>query len=519
MAVLFACVFATVALQAADPSSYSNPVLAGDYPDPSVIRVGDEYWATATTSEWAPLFPLLHSQDLVHWEQVGNVFQTRPDWAVANFWAPEISEYRGTFYIYFVGRRKGGPLSISVATAPHPRGPWTDHGPLIGQPAGSIDADTAEDEHGDRYLIWKEDGNSRNQPTPIWAQKLSADGTRLVGEMTELIRNTAAWEKNLVEGPFVLRRQDYFYLFYSGNGCCGTGCNYALGVARSRKLLGPWEKNPANPILPANAAWRCPGHGSIVSTPGGRDFLLYHSYHAQTFTYVGRQGLLDEVKWGADAWPVINEGRGPSVTAPVPIPNQRSAARSGVIDEFDSSALKPHWQWPVNRQPQVKLAGGHLQLAPSSDHAQDQLGAALGVHTSTGNYVATTRLQTSQLPPGTQAGLSAFGDSANALGLSAGDGKLSVWRRRKNQHEIIMTTPLPAAAWLQLRVKAADGHKFHFSYSADGRTWQDVGSAVDVEGNYLPPWDRGVRVALVVGGAPNASANFDWLRLDNEPAK
>jgi len=84
-------------LAAAD--TYANPVLPGDFPDPSVIRVGDEYWATATTSEWGPLFPLLRSGDLVHWELTGHVFHTPPDWAVANFWAPEISEYRGKFYL------------------------------------------------------------------------------------------------------------------------------------------------------------------------------------------------------------------------------------------------------------------------------------------------------------------------------------------------------------------------------------------------------------------------------------
>ena len=81
---------------------------------------------------------------------------------------------------------------------------------------------------------------SRRQPTPIWAQKLSEDGTKLVGEMKELLRNDAPWEKQLVEGPFVLRRNGYFYMFYSGNGCCGAGCNYALGVARAKQLLG-WE--------------------------------------------------------------------------------------------------------------------------------------------------------------------------------------------------------------------------------------------------------------------------------------
>jgi beta-xylosidase len=528
LARVFVLITASLAAVTAPAANYANPVLAGDYPDPSVIRVGDEYWATATTSEWAPLFPLLRSQDLVHWEHVGNVFQKRPEWAVANFWAPEISEHGGKFYMYYVGRRRGGPLSIAVATAPHPRGPWTDHGPLIGQPAGSIDADTIVDERGQRYLVWKEDGNSRNQPTPIWAQKLSEDGTQLVGEMTELLRNTTAWEKNLVEGPFLKRRGEYFYMFYSGNGCCGTGCNYALGVARSRQLLGPWEKNPANPILPANSSWRCPGHGSIVSTGDGRDYLLYHAYEANSFVYVGRQGLLDEVKWGpstgsgqaADGWPTINAGQGPTVTAPLPVPHRRGPrAPAGLVDEFDSNVLKPHWQWPVNLEPQVQLRRGQLHLSSAPERGQELIGAVLALPTSAGDYTATTRVETGALQPGVYAGLSAFGDAANALGLSVGDGNLTLWRRQKNQQETKARVPLSGSRWLQLRLTATDGHKFHFSYSPNGRTWHEIGNAIDLKGDYLPPWDRGVRVAMVVGAATNAAATFDWLRLQNTRAR
>jgi len=119
--------------------TYENPVIAGDHPDPSVIRVGKEYWATATSSEWGPQFPLLHSSDLVNWEQVGSVFAHRPDWAAANFWAPEICEFRGRYHIYYVGRKKGGPLAVAVATADRPSGPYTDHGPMVAQDAGSID--------------------------------------------------------------------------------------------------------------------------------------------------------------------------------------------------------------------------------------------------------------------------------------------------------------------------------------------------------------------------------------------
>ncbi|MES2692594.1 MAG: family 43 glycosylhydrolase, partial [Verrucomicrobiota bacterium] len=83
---------------------FKNPVRAGDFPDPSVIRVGDDYWATATSSEWAPHFPILHSRDLVNWEVKGYVFAQMPKWAKANFWAPEIAENKGKYYIYYTAR-------------------------------------------------------------------------------------------------------------------------------------------------------------------------------------------------------------------------------------------------------------------------------------------------------------------------------------------------------------------------------------------------------------------------------
>jgi xylan 1,4-beta-xylosidase len=503
-------------------ATYSNPVLAGDYPDPAVIRVGDEYWATATTSEWAPLFPLLRSRDLINWEHVGNAFQQPPAWAVANFWAPEIAEHRGKYFLYYVGRKQGGPLHLAVATADQPQGPWTDHGPMIGQPAGSIDGDPVVDENGDLYLLWKEDGNSRKQPTPIWAQRLSEDGTKLVGEMKELIRNDAPWEANLVEGPFVHKRGDTFYLFYSGAGCCGAGCSYALGVARSKKLLGPWEKNPANPLMAGNDTWRCPGHGTIVSTPEGRDFLLYHAYDAKNFIYVGRQGLLDEVIWGPDGWPTINSGKGPSTSAAAPLSLAGTKFSHEFFDDFTNSTLKPVWQWPVNNPPVKKLGieqAGRLLLSSAPGRAGDLVGAVLGKATTAGDYVATTLLDAGSLRPGVQAGLSAFGDSANALGLSVGEGKVTLWRRQKGKHENLATTEVPATKQIYLRLTARQGHKFHFAVSGEGRDWRNIGPDIDLEGKYLPPWDRGIRVALLVGGIEGASASFDWLRIVPSPAQ
>src|SRR5688572_2079261 len=135
----------TLAVLTATPAfsaepQFSNPVLPGDYADPSVIRTGNEYWATATSSEWAPLFPLLRSTDLTSWELVGNAFEDLPEWAVGNFWAPEIWQHKGRYYMYYVARKRGGPLAIAVATADKPTGPWKDHGPLVAQEVGSIDA-------------------------------------------------------------------------------------------------------------------------------------------------------------------------------------------------------------------------------------------------------------------------------------------------------------------------------------------------------------------------------------------
>jgi beta-xylosidase len=509
-----------VASAPAKDLTYSNPVLAGDYPDPSVIRVGGEYWATATTSEWAPLFPLLRSRDLMNWEHVSNVFEKRPDWSAGNYWAPEISAHRGRYFIYYVGRKKNGPLSIAVATAPHPTGPWIDHGPFISQEAGSIDPVHVVDEKGDRYLVWKEDGNSRKLPTPLWIAPLSEDGTKLSGEMKEILRNDAPWEKHLIEGPFVIGRSGWFYLFYSADACCGSRCDYKTGVARARSLLGPWEKNPANPILAGNETWRCPGHGSIVTDERGRDYFLYHAYHAKTFTYVGRQGLLDEVKWGADHWPSINEGRGPSTNALAPAESRREltsgASLHTFVDEFTASKLRPEWQWPQQNEPVTSVSplnGGQLLLSPNPHYANDMIGGVLAVRTTTGSYTAATLLEARELTPGAKAGLSAFGDMANALGIVLDGDKVRIWRRQRNKTEFMATNAAPSIARIHFRMRVSDGHHFRFAFSDDGRNWKDIGRDIDLEGDYLPPWDRGLRVALTAGGIENSAAKFDWLRI------
>jgi xylan 1,4-beta-xylosidase len=521
--LLCLCVWATAAAQSS--STYTNPVMAGDYPDPSVIRVGQDYWAMATTGGWAPHFSIMHSRDLVNWRVVGAVFQKPPAWVKEDFWAPEIREDGGRYFVYYTARRNDGPkkrgtLCVAVATAAAPAGPYTDHGPLVCQISelknvGSIDAFFVRDEEGQPYLIWKADGNDAEPdvPTSIFAQRLSEDGTKLLGKRKEILRNTAAWEKHVTEGSFIIRRNGWFYHFYSGNACCGRGCDYALGVARSRKLLGPWEKNPANPILDENQMWQCPGHGSIVTTPGGRDYLLYHAYSKRPDAFsIGREALLDEVKWNENGWPTINEGRGPSGTAAVPVATVERSAQAEFFDGFTAPQLDASWQWPMfNEQTaRVEAASGYLVLAPddAEQKSVDKLtGAVLGQRASSGDYIATTLVDTRGLAAGANAGLAAYSWREEAVGIAVGGGRVFVWRREGKDEKMPATMPAPNASSIYLRMSVTNGEQFRFSFSANGRDWKDLGGSV--QGSHI----EGAHIALTAGGALAAGARFDWVKI------
>lgn len=497
--------------------SYENPVLPGDYPDPSVIRVGDEYWATATTSQWAPIFPLLRSTDLVNWRLSGSVFQTPPSWSAGSYWAPELWHDDNRFFVYYTARKRDGPLCVAVADAPTPDGPYTDHGPLVCQEVGSIDALPVRDGQGRRYLIWKEDGNSRKLPTPLWAQPLSDNGLELTGEKREILRNEAPWEAHLIEGPFIVRRGEWLYLFYSADACCGRQCNYKLGVARSKAVLGPWERHPENPILAGNEEWKCPGHGSIVEGPSGRMFLLYHAYHPTDFEHVGRQGLLDEVTWDdARGWPAINGGRGPSGRRGPAAPARGTAAV--VNDDFTGRVLDPAWQWPWDQAERPIVdpeRGGWLRLRTGGMPV-----AVAARPARAASYVAETVVDVRGVAPGARVGLAAFGNRDNLLAVTvdraeeAGGGlSVTVWRNQKGQRATLASHPVEEGGPVHLQVKATDRARFQFAVGSDGTQWKTLAPGAD--GGDLPPWDLAVRVALLVAGPPTASGAFGTFRLEH----
>ncbi|QHT69034.1 family 43 glycosylhydrolase [Rhodocytophaga rosea] len=494
--------------------SYTNPVLPGDYADPSITKVGDTYWATATSSEWAPLFPLLKSKDLVHWETVGHVFpEGMPNWTDAHFWAPEISYENGKVYIYYTANKKGGNLCVGVASATNPEGPYTDHGPLVCQEAGSIDGFPIRDENGQLYLIWKEDGNSVKKPTPLWGQRMNEERTKLTGEKFELFRNDATWEGNLVEGPSVIKRGDYFYMFYAGAGCCGRGCTYATGVARSKSITGPWEKYTKNPILVKNDTWQCPGHGTVFTDASGRYFFLYHAYNTESFVYAGRQGLLEEFTWNAEGWPVFSDN---SPDTQVNLTSAQPVDSLNVKEEFTSTTLAQSWQWPVGKQPEFTINTAQNGIISLKANTKD-IGSVLAQRTKTADYTATTTLDLSSVKAGTSAGLSVIGDPENALGISADNGKIMVWEVKGGKTRTVADSKVPSSPKLYFQVSANAGDKFVFSWSADGSTWNALNKDQPLDGSFLPPWDRALRVGMVAKGNPVNSVNFDSFQLTNTP--
>jgi hypothetical protein len=216
---------------------------------------------------------------------------------------------------------------------------------------------------------------------------------------------------------------------------------------------------------------------------------------------------LDEVKFGTNGWPTINNGKGPSVEATAPLEVAQHIQKA-FKDTFADATLNPGWGWPQNNEPIFRLGGpkGGLELSPRPAFATNLLGAILSQRTVSGNYVAATVVDLSDPKPENFVGIAVIGDAANAVGLAVGDGKLMLWRVQKGVHQRIVSVDAPKSEQLHLRVSATGGHVFQFATSENGLTWKDRGGPQG--GDQLPPWDRGIRVGLTVGGTRDAVGRF-----------
>jgi xylan 1,4-beta-xylosidase len=485
-------------------------VIPGDFADPSVIRVGDTFYAAGTSSEWAPYYPLYSSKDLVNWQPLGHVFERMPEWAAASYWAPELFHHNGTFYVYYTARRKTDNVSvIGVATTDDPRKGFTDRGIIVEWGKEAIDGFPFLDDDGRLYLAWKAYGLPDDKiPTALLASQMTPDGLALRGKEFQLLEGG-------YEGEAIVKREGWYYLFYSSRACCGRNCDYQLEVARARNLRGPWAPDERNPILRGGGEWRCPGHGTPVQASGGRWFYMYHAYHAKDFVHVGRQGLLDELLWSDSGWPYFKYGDVPSVQAPTPFTTEARLGFTDFADDFAETTRPSQWQWDFRNPPTITARDGTLSVSVSAtEPAGNPTGTFYGVAPAQGDYTATVKVDAVGTP---LKGLAAYGDAGNALGLGVTAGRLILWKVEKRQRQTLAERPLPVVGTVHLRMEVRDGRRYQFSWSPDGRSWTPVGHMGDgpseIDGDSLPPWDRAVRAGLFVMGEPGASGHFDNFRL------
>ena len=300
--------------------SFTNPVYDRDFPDPHVILVGDSYYAYSTNVHPSNI-PAITTTDLVHWESLGDVMPALPKWAMLNFshvWAPGVIQIEDTFVMYYVARNKEvDKQCIGVSVSDAPEGPFTDPNEKAficqGDLGGSIDAYPFRDDDGKLYLYWKNDGNCCGLEVALWVQELGPDGMTLVGEPVKLIVRDQPWERPLIENPAMVKHNDKYYLFYSGNWW--ESHQYAVGYAICETVVGPCEKPLSEPWFQFSPPVMGPGGESFFMDLKGNLWMAYHAWTGADVGYpAGQRSLRIDLVTFEDDKPVTN---GPTYTPQV----------------------------------------------------------------------------------------------------------------------------------------------------------------------------------------------------------
>lgn len=320
-----------------NPAAIANPVIDANFPDPAAIKAADGYYYVyATQGEVGGKMQNIQtarSRDLRTWERLSDALPVKPVWAsrTQDFWAPHVSAHDGTYYLYYSAKpdialedKKSG-LCLAVATATRPEGPFTDIGRPLQCGDGFINIDPmAYDDPatGKRLLYW---GSGFG---PIKVQELASDRISFAprSKPIDLVAVIKADDptnyQRLIEGAWITKKNGYYYLFYSGDNCCGPNAHYAVMVARSRSATGPFETladvtgAKHSVILEADQSWIAPGHNAVIQDEEGRHWILYHAVDVKyprekesDDINTRRVMLLDQLMW-ADGWPRIMNLRG-----------------------------------------------------------------------------------------------------------------------------------------------------------------------------------------------------------------
>lgn len=487
---------------------YSNPVLCADYSDPDVVRVGNDFYLTASSFQCTPGLPILHSRDLVNWTLINHALtnlphprytQVQPGCGV---WAPAFRFHVGKFWIFFPTPDEG----IYFTTAEDPAGKWSEPH-LVTAGRGLIDPCPLWDEDGRAYLVHAYAGSRAGIKHRLRVCPLAPDGSRLLGE-GQIVFHEPERHPTL-EGPKFLKKDGWYYILAPAGGV-ESGWQVAL---RSRHIYGPYTDKIVleQGVTPVNG----PHQGALVDTPGGEWWFL----HFQDAGIYGRIVHLQPVTW-TDGWPLMGRDQdGNGIGEPVaqfrkPIIDAGSPlAMPQTSDEFDGPRLGLQWQWNANHQDEwYSLAArpGWLRLfpQPSPDTNLAQAPNLLLQKFPARSFSAETALDMSLAHDGAEAGLAVMGRQYAALAVQRSGGQCRIGLRKNEGFEVLQTCP----SRLSLRVKVEDGGECAFMFAGDS------GKIILVPELFQA--QQGVWIGAKVGlyhiapGQPPAGhADFDYFRF------
>lgn len=390
---------------------FLNPVFSGDRPDPTILRDGEDYYLTFSSFDSYPGIVIWHSRDLVNWRPVTAALRQ----PIGSVWAPDLVKHNGRYFCYIPARTPQG-RSIYVIHAERIEGPWSD--PIDLHLPDHIDPGHAVGTDGSRWLFLS--GGDR--------VALSPDGlstTSPVEHVYDPWRYPVDWvvEGFAPEGPKIVRRGEWFYMTLAVGGTAGPPTGHMVVMARSKSINGPWENHPGNPVIKTKSAaekWWSRGHATLFEGPGGQWWMIYHGYENGYWT-LGRQALLEPVRWRSDGWP---EATGGDLSQSLPMPLRLSGLMHGqpLSDDFRSDRMGMLWSFydPGPREAdRLRRADGVLTLAAKGCSPADC--SPLTMIAGDQSYVAEVTLE---IDAGAEGGLILFynrrlfaGLGVNAKGL------------------------------------------------------------------------------------------------------
>jgi beta-xylosidase len=448
------------AQKADDPGKgvFRNPVLAGDYPDPSIVRDGKDYYLTNSSFDYYPGLLVWHSTDLIHWKRIAHALHQN----VGSVWAPDLVKYKDSWYIYFPA---GG--TNWVVTAKDPHGPWSV--PIDLKLHGFIDPGHVAAPDGSRYLYL-----SHGSVVRLAEDGLSTDGDPKSVYQGWQFPESWSTECLCLESPKSTVRDGYFYQTVAEGGTAGPATSHMVVSARAKSPEGPWENSPYNPIVHTanrDEQWWSQGHGSLVDDVNGNSWLLFHGYE-KGFHILGRQTLMLPIEWTADHWFRVPANTGSSDAIWLPAGNN-SVRESGLSDDFSSGQLGLQWQFFKRYDPgRVAIDQGKLELKAEGNSFDNS--SPLLVNAADHKYEISAEFW---LDEGVTAGLTLYYNELANVRISVDAEKFAVFIQKSAK--IREKNQVGSHGFLKIR---NDANEVSFYYSGDGKKWRRVERSLDITG-------------------------------------